>query len=117
MQLERKCLLRLAEMSKQIHRNKMKRKPDGWRDGKPTFRRVTVSAAFIHQLGPVDTAVRDPAGSHQNPMARSTAEVASAAHRTIVFSFRVSQLETQPEARGKVSCANVADGAHLIGTN
>lgn len=95
----------------------MNRKPDGWRDGKPIFQRVAVSAAFIHQLGSVDTTVRDPAGSHQNPMARSAAEVASVAHRTIVFSFWASQLEAEPEAGGKVSCANVADGAHLIGTN
>ncbi len=31
---------------KQIHRNKMKRKPDGWRDGKPTFRRVDCLSCF-----------------------------------------------------------------------
>lgn len=85
--------------------------------GSPCFWSVVVSAAFIHQLGSVDTAVCDPAGSHQYPVARSAAEVASAAHRTVVFSFQASQLEAQPEARGKFSRANVADGGHLIGTN
>lgn len=77
---------------------------------------VMVSAAFIHQLGSADTTVRDPTGPHQNPMARPAAEVASAAHTTIISSLRTPQLKTQPEAGGKVCCANIADDAHLIGT-
>lgn len=79
--------------------------------------RVMVSAAFIYQLGSTDTTVRDPTGPHQNPMARPATEVASAAHTPIVSSLWTPQLKTQPEAGGKVCCANVTDDAHLIGTN
>lgn len=49
-------------------------------------------------------------------MARSTGEVAAASHRAVILALGASELQTQPQARGKVRCAQVTDERHLIGT-
>lgn len=74
-----------------------------------------VSAAFVYQLGSVNTAVGNPAWAHQDAMERPTAEVAPRADWTVVLPLSAAQLETQPQACSKVSSAKVADGAHFIG--
>lgn len=43
------------------------------------------------------------------------AEVAAGANRAIILPLCTAQLQAQPQARGKVSSAKVADGAHLVG--
>lgn len=73
------------------------------------------SAVFVHQTCSVDAAVCDTAGPDQHAVTLAAAEVAAAPHRAIVLAPGAAQLQSEPNARGKVRCAEVANECHLVG--
>jgi len=72
-------------------------------------------AILVHQAGPVEAPVGDAAGPDQHPVPGPTAEVAPPPHRAVVLPLGAAQLQAQPEPRGEVRGAQVADGGHVVG--